>query len=235
MGPLSTGPHQWPQVACVTAALWASTHWMVPKTGACEGFCGLGPKGLGEASRGQQGRPWQVGEGEGLGDHWGADGGGACWGAWAGGSRRAPPGRARALGDAAQASEERLRCPFSSTGSHRVPRAPRDPRSPWESGTCVWGWGWSRAGPGSLLSCSLRRLPQPHWAAHPVGTPGGNHMWHTWAGTSGHTWGEGASPESACPSWEICVLCLSRHEVRCGECPSGLCDPQHCLPALPPS
>lgn len=91
MGPLSMGPHQWPQVACVTAALWASTHWMFPKTGACEGFCGLGPKGMGEANRGQQGRPWQMWEGEGLGDHWGDDGGGACWGAWVGGSRRASP------------------------------------------------------------------------------------------------------------------------------------------------
>lgn len=132
---------------------------------------------------------------------------------------------------------------FSSTGSHRVPRAPRDPRSPWESGMCVSEGGWGGpCRPGSVLaSLPHCRLPQAHWAAPALPGASLSHglPWGTRV-TPGRMperndrehWAQGCFPESARPSWEICTL-LSRHEVRwrCGWGPSGLCDPRQGHPS----
>lgn len=194
----------------------------------------LGPKGNGRGKRDSRGGLGKCGRGRGLGTTGGMMGEGPAGGL----GRGLPAGLSRwsrVLGDAAQASEERLRCPFSSTGSHRIPRAPRDPRSPWESGTCVWGWGVVPCRP-RLSSLLLTLTPPPA----PLGCP-----------SRGHTWGESHVAHLGRYQWTHLggrgrvqsqpvlrgrfAFSLSRHEVRCGECPSDLCDPQHRHPALPPS
>lgn len=69
--------------------------------------------------------------------------------------------------------------------------------------------GWVPVGtPGQISVGTSGQKPVGTSGQEPVGG-------HTWAGTCGHTWRVSLPKESVCPSWEICVLSLSGHEVRC--------------------
>lgn len=72
----------------------------------------------------------------------------------------------RSLGILTRLQKRAPDAPLSSTGSHRVPRAPWCSRTPWESGTCESGGGGRPSLAQafcSLPSSSLRYLPQPYW------------------------------------------------------------------------
>ena len=199
------GPDQWPWVGCFWAQPDASPN------PSCEGF-------VAQAKGGWEG---PMGEARGFGNPWGAN-----WG-------RAPSGAGCSGGMMARLRREASEPPSPPQGPIGFRGPPGIPGAPGKVVRVCLGveGGPYRPRLWSLLLSDAFPSPSAPWAVLTLPGAEPSHG-HTGGGGGSHgqvpvtTPGGRVGQRSGLSWWEVCVLFLSRQDVRCDVRPSGLCDPR---------